>query len=703
MDKRKKEKKDKKDKKSKHKKEKKEKKEKKGKHHESDSSSSEDVWQEAPATSVSATTAPPPPLIPEQPPVPTQVRSSWMTDAAPATSEDPLAMFGLRASDRKAQMETKVTAADEERIRKEAIRKDREINKDFFVPDFGVAKPGEPVRLPPQKKEAAAVVFGDSKSNWRMMRLKRLLEAAEEEGRDVKDLALERWGSLDELNTLQEERDFLDKKSGKKPASAKQADSHQQRTTEKYKSSSDFKRPRLSDEKKSGVDEFGRDSRATSVSTQKNASASRIIPSAATGGIIGSSSSALDLSEGPILSMDELNKMNARILRNSMMGMDDKELISKYNREKERHEQAVASGAISSDQDATIVVPTIDSRGRLQDIGSGVDAARLPPGNTKRKREDLKATHDESGQRINYPGESEAGSTINDLLLQEKMATAGSYDQEIANRITRDVTYREDLDYMDDKADDLAKKTQVSDYAKRQNAISDFKKANSALEKCLHCFQEATGAPKSTVLATGTRVYLSLPNTIDIVPYHCQIVPIAHTLTSLELDDDDWTEIRNFMKCLIQMNWERGQGCIFMEQVVNFKWHKHTVIDCVPVPLGKFEDAPAYFREAIEASEEEWSQHKKVIDTAKNGFRRSMVKNLPYFHVWFEPNKGYGHVIEDSQEWPDWFGREVLGSMMELSPDKWRRPKRASYEESDRRRAVFKAAFDKFDWTKALG
>ena len=49
-------------------------------------------------------------------------------------------------------------------------------------------------------------------------------------------------------------------------------------------------------------------------------------------------------------------------------------------------------------------------------------------------------------------------------------------------------------------------------------------------------------------------------------------------------------------------------------------------------------------------SEAEWSQHKKLIDFSARpgGFRRAMVKNLPYFMVqWdYKGEKGYGHVIE---------------------------------------------------------
>lgn len=64
------------------------------------------------------------------------------------------------------------------------------------------------------------------------------------------------------------------------------------------------------------------------------------------------------------------------------------------------------------------------------------------------------------------------------------------------------------------------------------------------------------------------------------------------------------------------------------------------------------------FKVAIEAAESSWTHNRPIIDTSKpGGIRATMVKNLPYFHVWFEPNKGMGHVIEDHSKWPEYFGR----------------------------------------------
>lgn len=44
------------------------------------------------------------------------------------------------------------------------------------------------------------------------------------------------------------------------------------------------------------------------------------------------------------------------------------------------------------------------------------------------------------------------------------------------------------------------------------------------------------------------------------------------------------------------MGADEGKGLIFYETVISLKWQKHTVIECVPVPLAHFDDLPAYFK-----------------------------------------------------------------------------------------------------------
>lgn len=55
---------------------------------------------------------------------------------------------------------------------------------------------------------------------------------------------------------------------------------------------------------------------------------------------------------------------------------------------------------------------------------------------------------------------------------------------------------------------------------------------------------DASATPRAAVIAMGTRAYLACTQTEELVEGHCLIVPLQHTLTTLEGDDDVWDEIR---------------------------------------------------------------------------------------------------------------------------------------------------------------
>ena len=165
------------------------------------------------------------------------------------------------------------------------------------------------------------------------------------------------------------------------------------------------------------------------------------------------------------------------------------------------------------------------------------------------------------------------------------------------------------------------------------------------------------------------------------------------------------------MKCLTRMYHDQGRDVIFYENASHPQRKKHAAMEAVPLPYSLGETAPAFFKEAILSADEEWTQHKKLIDTlarAKQGlgklaFRRSLVKEMPYFHVWFEMDGGLGHVVEDANRWPkgDLFAREVLGGMLDIEPDVIKRQGRWQ-KGGDRRVDGFRKRWKKFDWTKVL-
>ncbi|EMR09531.1 hypothetical protein PNEG_02117 [Pneumocystis murina B123] len=303
--------------------------------------------------------------------------------------------------------------------------------------------------------------------------------------------------------------------------------------------------------------------------------------------------------------------------------------------------------------------------------------------------------------------------TIEDMVKEEKMTRNQNYKRQyrqMAEQIIRDPDFKDDLDYYDENAEKLSKRIQRREIDFRNMSISDFQRTQKILDTCPLCHQDSS-PPIAPIISIGTRVYLSLPSPPELAKYHALIVPLHHRINTLECDDDEWDEIRNFMKCLIRMADERDQDVIFYENASAPHRRMHTAIEAVPVPRDVSAQAPAFFREAILSSDEEWSQHQKIIDTlarAKKGlgkmaFRRSMTKEAPYFHVWFELDGGIGHIVEDLSKWGkgDQFSRQVFATMLDLDPTIWRKRGRWTGEQGPREKA-FIHAWEKYDWTQSI-
>lgn len=109
-----------------------------------------------------------------------------------------------------------------------------------------------------------------------------------------------------------------------------------------------------------------------------------------------------------------------------------------------------------------------------------------------------------------------------------------------------------------------------------------------------------------------------------------------------------------------------------------------------------------YFKKAIQESETEWSQNKKLIDTRKKDIRHSVPKGFPYFSVDFGIDGGFAHVIEDEQLFPHYFGKEILGGMLNLEPQLWRRPHKENFDSQRKKVLEFAEQWKPFDWTKNI-
>jgi hypothetical protein len=254
---------------------------------------------------------------------------------------------------------------------------------------------------------------GGPGSQWRMMRLRRVYETAQEDNRPVEEVAVERFGSLEAFDQARDERRILDEREGKRVERGRDVTRGKGRGESSYPKfaekgfmfndlvgsggssrSSSFLRPGRAGESgpstpspQPGVPSASRprfDSlRLSSQTGTPGPQARTPIPSVMTPQLGG---------ERP-LSPSSLNRLQAKVLRAKLTGGPDAEKL-----EKEYEEEMRRASGISTDEDGVQkrtrveVLPTLDARGRLYDVGHGKDDDKAHPGN-KKKKEKVRASH----------------------------------------------------------------------------------------------------------------------------------------------------------------------------------------------------------------------------------------------------------------------------------------------------------------------
>ena len=459
------------------------------------------------------------------------------------------------------------------------------------------------------------------------MKLRRVYEQAEEEGKPVEDVALERYGSLEAFEEAKEERRIIDEREGRRGSRGKDRERCREsdrkprggggdRDQERYMfnntgssggstRSSSFRRP---GESAPSTPSPNQGYSGAPLTGNKRVDALRAPPKG----------SPLSLSHTPVptvmtppapaslsgrrpLNTEELNRLQAKALRARLMGSPDAEKLQKEYEEEQRRATGGYVGESddkddeggrrgSSTRTRVEVLPTLDVRGRLYDVGSGKDDGQpstTASGNRKKKEEKFETRDPKTGELVRYNADDD-DLTLGEMLRQERfgagMADQKNLDAELAAAITRDGKFQEDLEYMDDNAERLGRKKMRSDAMKRQFAINgnvflnsiflfcfyfgfgfitwddcdtgtgteiacigfplDYKKTQKVLASCQFCYGEDDSPPKAPVIAMATRCYLSCTLNQELVDGHCLIVPIQHHLTTLEGDDDLWDEIR---------------------------------------------------------------------------------------------------------------------------------------------------------------
>ncbi|KAB8338968.1 hypothetical protein FH972_021908 [Carpinus fangiana] len=509
--------------------------------------------------------------------------------------------------------------------------------------------------------------FGDAGSAWRMTKLQATYRLAKDSGRALEDVAVDRHGDLRSFDDAREEEIEMSRREryGKNYVGKKKPVGSLFQERQANVASIHTLQERGGNNKSEEIQGKGLETESTASTTT-------------------------------MLDQTVLNKLKAQMMKAKLRRAANAErLETEYNEAASRFAQRKGPDLV--------VLNKMESR-----LLTGGRDGEMKNVETKRGRERQLVEENED-------------MSVEDMVRNERRTRGelGGEGKAFAERIVRDTKFDNDLDYMDENASKLAKTAQKSEINLRSTAIGEYQKMKHILDTCPLCHHEDTGkAPQAPLVSLAMRTFLTLPTGPEITPYGlcASIVPTQHRLNLLECDDDEWEEIRNFMKSLTRFYWSRTprMSVIFYENAAHLGRKRHASMEAVPLPVDLAGAASAFFKEAILVADEEWSQHRKVIDTlmkandglGKLAFRRSMVANLPYFHVWLSLDGGMGHVVEDTRKWPkgDLFAREVIGGMLDVSTEIIKRQGHWRLGDLDMERRVrdFGKSWEKWDWTKAL-
>ncbi|KAF7273969.1 hypothetical protein GWI33_013345 [Rhynchophorus ferrugineus] len=384
---------------------------------------------------------------------------------------------------------------------------------------------------------------------------------------------------------------------------------------------------------------------------------------------------------------EDLNVIAGKILKAEIMGNEKLviELKEKLNKARQLlHE--------SKNNENEVLLTQTDRQGRSKPVHLGDNE---PSTSRNSKRKTAVDTHHDRQRTKYFPDDDKY--SLAQMFENEKFNTAEDQDSEFV-KIASNLRKNDDMD--DFFTDSVRRKKSDSKIAEanRSKAINEHHKVTESLENCLKCIQ-STNMPKNLIISMGEYTYLSLPEYEPLTDGHCLIAPVRHTPSVTQLDENEWSEILDFRKSLVKMFNSRNEDVVFFEIAMGYHRYPHTTVECVPLPKEEGDMAPIYFKKAIDESETEWAQNKKLVSLKGRDVRRAIPKGLPYFSVSFGMEEGYAHVIEDEQLFPKNFAQEIIGGMLDLHHSKWRKPVRQSFQEQSKRVLHFSKEWKDFDCT----
>ncbi|XP_033486307.1 CWF19-like protein 2 [Epinephelus lanceolatus] len=434
---------------------------------------------------------------------------------------------------------------------------------------------------------------------------------------------------------------------------------------------------------------------------------------ASTSRIESSSEEEEEEEELPLLSEEEMNKLGAKLVKAEIMG--NTAMIEKlksqldaahkakesYAARKKLQETAQSKVTGRSSEDQEVLLFRTDQSGRAWPVNA--PSGPQEPHGGRRKKKAIETHVD--GERVRY-FQDDDNVGLKEMVRREKMSSAQDQNA-LYSRMAAKMMGKTDGDNytLDDMFVSGAAQREGEgreEERMRSRAIGESRRLAASMEKCQHCFSSQE-LQKHLIVAIGSKVYLSLPAGVSMTEGHCHICPLQHHCSATGLDEDIWSEMQLFRRTLVRMFESQELDCVFMETHMFPRKRQHMVLECIPLPRELGDMAPIYFKKAIMECDEEWAMNKKVVDLSSKDIRRAVPRGLPYFAVDFGLQGGFAHVIENEQKFPHYFGKEVVGGMMDLEPRRWRKMIRENFDDQRKKVLQFAQWWKPYDCTKSEG
>ncbi|KAL6843544.1 hypothetical protein ACP4OV_026606 [Aristida adscensionis] len=608
----------------------------------------------------------------------------WMLK--PASSSRPEGS-GIRSVD----TEEKDEAAHEEVKRANP----RELNP--YLRDNGSGYPDESTPSSAGSQLLASSVVGDGGASWRLKALKRAKEQAAREGRNLEEVVEERWGSLGHLavsvsaSRAAPSRAHLQAIRGRKAGKVDNSEDRTKENPEGHQGGDSGRREYLRDV--SSQHHAMRKPKPDSVPWKKR----RQNISSEDQELISSAVAGLNKFSNDGSFMDKINNAESKNANVSTSSADEqRDNVQKSLKESSHKAPSASTQKLNANQLAAKIL-------QLRMKGKHEEADQL-----SREMEALLENQDTSREETGRRQESSLVRHTIKPSAADRRKREEDADRHLANKIMHNKQYNMSKSIEDeyDFGDAPSKKDKRKNKQVHEENRNTRRHMSTQKERCMYCFENPS-RPKHLVIAIGNFTYLMLPQFEPVVPGHCVILPLQHESAMRTVDQNVWGETRNFKKCLLQMFAQQDKDVVFMETVVSLsKQRRHCMIECIPVPFEVSNNAPMYFKKAIDEAEEEWSQHemKKIITTsASRNLRQAIPENFAYFHVEFGLDRGFVHVIDDESNFNAGFGLNVIRGMLRLpEEDMHRRRRHESMDKQKQAVVSFMKDWEPFDWTKQL-